>query len=239
MKTSANKQLISKDGNEKARQWFESALKHDPKYADAYAYFGWNYFYEAGFQWGRNTQAAMEKAQELAQKALDLDNSNSPALALLTELDLHQGRIERAVADGEREIALNPNSFNGYAALSDALASDGQPQEAIHVAEKGMRLDPALHAWYAYFIGHPYVDMGRYEEAIPLLKEHVTTFPDQVWGHYMLAGAYTALGRNQEAQAEASEVRRISPQFGCKDITLKNGAARIRAESFCHKLGFK
>jgi adenylate cyclase len=229
----------SKDGNEKARQWFERAIEHDPKFADAYAYLGWTYFFEAVFQWGRNTQAAMEKAQELAQKALDLDNGNNPALALLTELDLHQGRIERAVADGEREIALNPNSYNGYPALSDALDSDGQPEEAIRAAEKGMRLDPALHAWYAFFVGRPYLDMGRYEEAIPLLKEHVTTFPDQLWGHYCLAAAYTALGRDQEAQAEAAEVRRISPQFGCKDITVKNDAARVRADSLCHKVGFK
>jgi predicted Zn-dependent protease len=81
--------------------------------------------------------------------------------------------------------------------------------------------------------------MGRYEEAIPSLKEHVTIFPDQLWGHFMLAGAYTALGRNQEAQAEAAEVRRISPQFGCKDITVKDATARIRADSFCHILGFK
>src|SRR5689334_18372302 len=142
---------ISKDSNGKARQWFESALRHDPKFADAYAYLGWNYFYYAVFQWGRDAQVAMEQAQELAQKALDLDNGNSPALALLTELDLHQGHIERAVADGEREVALNSNSFNGYAALSDALASNGEPEEAIRAVEKGMRLDPALHAWYAFF----------------------------------------------------------------------------------------
>jgi adenylate cyclase len=232
---------LSKDNNGKSRQWFERAIEHDPKFADAYAYLGWTYFFEAGSQWSRNTQMGMERAQELAQKALDLDNGNSPALALITELDLHQGQIERAVADGEREVTLNPNSSNGYPALSDALAGNGQPEEAIRAAEKGMRLDPALHAWYAVFVARPYVDMGRYTEAIPLLKEHVTTFPDLPWGHVILAAAYSALGRDQEAQAEAAEVRRISPQFGCKDITatIKNGAGRIRAETVCHKLGFQ
>src|SRR5262249_45617 len=97
--------------------------------------------------------AAMEHAQEFAQKALDLDSGNSPALTVQTELDLQQGRIERAVADGQREVALNPNSYNGYAALSDALASDGRQEEAISVAQKGMRVDRGLQGWYGCLVG--------------------------------------------------------------------------------------
>jgi adenylate cyclase len=231
----------SKSGDEEARRWFERAIAHDPKFADAYAYLGTTYMFDAISQGVQNNQAAIEHAQEFTKKALDLDSDNSPALTDQIELDLHQGHIERAVADGQREIALNPNSYNGYAALSDALACDGQPKEAIRVAQKGMQLDPGLHAWYAFFIARPNVDMGRYNEAIPLLKEHIAAFRDEFWAHYLLVVAYTESGHRPEAQAEAAEVRRIRPAFNCDhfDAPFKDEAARIRAESLCRKLGFK
>jgi adenylate cyclase len=232
---------LLKADSERARQWFERAIEHDPKFADAYAYLGWTYFMRAVFAWDQNSQTEMQQAERLTQKALELDNRNSPALALRTELDLHQGLTERAVADGKREVALNPNSYNGYAALSDALESDGQSEEAIRAAEKGMRLDPGLHAWYALFVGRPYVDMGRYDEAIPLLKEHCIVFPDEGVCHFLLAMAYTGLGRNEDAEVEVAEVRRVSPGFNCRSATLvvKDAAARHRGEEICHQLGFK
>ena len=146
--------------------------------------------------------------------------------------------MERAVAEGERLVALHPNSTNGYPALADALASDGRPEEAVRVAEKGMRVDPAAHAWYAFFEARPYVDMGRYEEAVPLLQEHTAGMPDNLWGHVSLAVAYIELGRSQEAQAEVSAIRRISPHFSCHMLLRFEHSARWHDDGLCRKAGF-
>ena len=88
--------------------------------------------------------------------------------------------------------------------------------------------------------GHTF-NMGRYNEAIPLLKEHVAAFRDEFWAHYLLVVAYTESGHLSEAQAEAAEVRRIRPGFNCNHLgaIVKDEAARIRAESSCRKLGFE
>src|SRR5262249_52255452 len=75
------------------------------------------------------------------------------------------------------------------------------------------RLDPTRTSFYAYFIAAPYVMMKRYEEAILLLKEHITDYPYQQWAHAALIVAYVELGRYPEARAEASELNRISPEF--------------------------
>jgi tetratricopeptide (TPR) repeat protein len=72
------------------------------------------------FRWSDNPEADLNHASELAQKALDLDDSNSAALASLCEIHWMQRRFDQAVAEGERAVAINPNFASGYQVLSDA-----------------------------------------------------------------------------------------------------------------------
>src|SRR5262249_39544925 len=83
---------------------------------------------------------------------------------------------------------------------------------AIRAAEKAMRLDPSRQDFYVYFLAVPYVLMGRYADAIPLLKRNLSTY-NQPWGHAYLVMAYAELGRDREAQAEAVELKRMNPDL--------------------------
>ena len=58
--------------------------------------------------------------------------------------------------------------------------------------------------------------MGRYADAIPIFKAFFVLQPNGGWEHVWLAIAYTELGREQEARAEALEILRISPHFSLK-----------------------
>jgi len=55
--------------------------------------------------------------------------------------------------------------------------------------------------------------MGQYQQAIPLLKSNLTVYPDNIFAHANLVVAYTELGRDADASAEAAEVMRINPRF--------------------------
>jgi adenylate cyclase len=72
---------VSKDDNARARQWIQKAIDLDPKYAQAYASLGWTYMTAVWNQWSDNPRADLERATELGQKALALDDTNSDALA--------------------------------------------------------------------------------------------------------------------------------------------------------------
>jgi tetratricopeptide (TPR) repeat protein len=74
-------------------------------------------------QWSENPQADFERSRELAQKALALDDSNSDALALLCDSDWMLTRFDKAIAEGERAVAINPNYAHGFLALSNALVA--------------------------------------------------------------------------------------------------------------------
>jgi adenylate cyclase len=228
---------FTRDDSLIARRWTEKAISLDSGYAEAYAGLAGNYSFGVLFGWSANPGADLNHASELAQKALSLDDTNSGALATLCEIHWLQRRFDQAVAEGERAVALDPNNVQGYGALADALTVSNRPEQAVRVVEKEMRLDPSRQDFYAYFIAAPYVEMGRYRDAIPLLKRHLAMYPNMAWAHAVLIVADMELGRDQEAQAEAIELNRISPHFHA--TVGQDPAQNKRWEDDLRKAGLK
>jgi adenylate cyclase len=173
---------MTKEDNARGRYWARKATELDPHFAEAYALLAWTYFNDAWNQWDPNYLADFPRARELAEKALVLDDSAGDALALITELDWLQERPEQAVADGQRAVRINPNYAFGYQSLADAFSNDAQPEEAFHAVEKAICLDPAGYNFYAYQLGNSYVQRGRYAEALPILKQHLSDSPNSLVG---------------------------------------------------------
>jgi tetratricopeptide (TPR) repeat protein len=231
---------FTKDDNAKARQWYREAIKLDPECGGAYAIMGWSYWLDAWSQWSENPKADLSRASELAHKALALDDSNSSALGVLSYVDWMQQRFDQAVADAERAVALNPNSASAYQALFDARLNAVEPEEALRAAEKAMRLDPAAADFYAYGAGLAYYLMGRYQEAVTLLKRNIAASPNNLVAHLYLLVSYAELGRDQDARAEAAEVLRISPGYTvASSHRIKTDAANKMFERDLRKAGMK
>jgi tetratricopeptide (TPR) repeat protein len=55
--------------------------------------------------------------------------------------------------------------------------------------------------------------MGRYQEAVQVLKRTITAYPNLLVAHIAMVVAYEELGRHEDARSEAAEIVRISPQF--------------------------
>jgi adenylate cyclase len=152
-------------------------------------------------------------ASELAQKALAVDDSSSRALALFSWVDQLEQRPDQGIADGQRAVALNPNYASGYWVLGGALLLDGKPEEAISTFQRAIRLDPESESVYAGPLGIANLFIERYQEAVPLLEQHVTAIPNDTFARSMLAVAYSELGREQDAGTQASEIMRLNPGY--------------------------
>jgi tetratricopeptide (TPR) repeat protein len=76
-----------------------------------------------------------------------------------------------------------------------------------------MRLDPRNRDLYLVTVAWSYNLMGRYAEAVPLLKRHLARYPNQIAARYNLVVAYVELGQMDEARAQVAELLRISPQL--------------------------
>ena len=230
---------FTKDDRLIARRRIQKAIELDPEYADAYASLAQSYSSNVLFGWSQNPEADLKHASDLARKALALDDSEARAMTSLCAADWLQRRFDEAVAECNRAVSIDPNSAFAYQALSHALTASDEQEGAVHAAEKAMRLDPSRRDFYAYFIAGPYVLMGRYEDAIPLLKRHLSAYPNQPWAHASLILAYTELGRYQEARAEAVELKRISPEFLAHVGINKNAAVNKRFQNDLRRAGMQ
>jgi TolB-like protein/DNA-binding winged helix-turn-helix (wHTH) protein/tetratricopeptide (TPR) repeat protein len=220
----------TKEGNLKARQMFEKAIELDPKYASAYADLGFSYLLGWISQWSPDPHT-LDRAFQLEQQAIALDDSLASAHRVLAETYLYKKQYDEATAEAERVIALDPNSAAGYNALAQIMDFSGKPAEVIGLEQKAIRLDPRNQDYYLFWEATAYTLMGRCREAIPIIKRALARYPDNLAAHAVLVVDYTELGREDEARAEAAEVLRISPHFSLerwremspqKDKTVRN-----------------
>ena len=232
----------TEDGNLKARQMFEKAIELDPKYASAYADLGFCYLEDWIFQ-SSNDPRTLDRALQLEQQAIALDDSRAAAHRILSEVYLQKKQYEQATAEAERAIALDPNSAASYNDLAQIMDVSGKPAEVIGLEEKAIRLDPRNRDYYLFWEGTAYTLMGRYAEAIPLLKQHLTRYPGDLSSHVTLIIDYIELGHEQEARAEAAEVLEIDPKFSIEvwrqRSPQKNRALLERNLADARKAGLK
>jgi tetratricopeptide (TPR) repeat protein len=112
----------------------------------------------------------LERALELIQKALALDDTLPWAYAMLSLTYLDKQQPEQALAAAEQAIALAPSNADSYVIQSGILRAVGRPEEALRSVEKAMRLNPRPPGWYLLTLAQVYNLTGRYAEAIAVLK---------------------------------------------------------------------
>jgi adenylate cyclase len=205
-------QRFTKEDNEQARRMFEKTIELEPKFASAYAGLGLTYHEQWSRLWSQDPRS-LDRAFELAKKAISLNDSLSSAYTLLGHVYLWRKQLTQAIAEQERAIALNPNNANGYADLAEILVWMGRPQKALVSVQKAMRLNPHYPVNYLFILGFAYSTMEQYEEAMSALKKVLTRSPDHLGAHLMLAIIYDEMGREEEARAQVAEALRINPQL--------------------------
>jgi len=198
---------LTKDENLKAREMIEKAIEMDPKYAMAYAELGWIYWLARVLQFSPDPNG-LERASQMEQQAIALDDSLSLAHGVLAAVEVQEGKFDRALTEARRGIALDANSELGYLWLAEVLNEIGKPADALVAADKAVRLDPQNAQSYALERGCAYTKLERWTEAIPALKSFLGRYPDVLWAHVWLAEDYHGLGDENAAGAEAAEVER-------------------------------
>ncbi len=203
--------LHTKEGNLQARKMFEIAVERDPEFALAYAHQGRTHLLEWSMGWSQDPRS-IERAFELAKRAIILDDSLPTGHGLLGDSYLWRKQHEQAIAELKKAVALDPNYADGLVGLGDVLSWSGRPEESIGLVKEAMRLNPIYPIWYLWALGHAYFLTGQHEESIKTFKRALSRNPYYLPAHAYLAAIYSEQGRDEEARAEAAEVHRLSPK---------------------------
>jgi adenylate cyclase len=191
----------------------------------------------------RSPRESIEKAIELAQKSLALDNTLAWTHGHLSLLYTIKREYDKAIAEGERAVALNPSWATGIASYAMSLDFAGRSEEAIPLFQKAIRLNPFGPVFYYLHFGNALQMTERFEEAVSAYKKAIQRTPNNMWAHLMLTATYSKMGRETEARAEAAEVLRINPKFSldwwAKTSAYKEQSTRDNLFNALQKAGLK
>jgi len=101
-----------------ARRMVEEAIAMCPENPGGYLLLGWVCFYDYWQGYTKSPRETLEEGIELARKALAMDDSIANGHALLCALYRMKGDLVKAIAEGERAVALGPShapALNNYA----------------------------------------------------------------------------------------------------------------------------
>ncbi len=179
-------------GTQKAIQYFQEAIEKDPNYALAYTALS-----ECYWQLGQPLRAmpkreAMPRAEELAMKALEIDNSLSEAHAGLGFVNLFYD-WDWAEAEKEFKLAIELDPSSAYAHLGYGLFLEtmGRFDEAIEEGRRSQLLDPLNSSGVLVEFFH---NARRYDEAIEQAQTLLEMNPNFQGAYNRLSWPYETEG---------------------------------------------
>ena len=203
----------TRSANAQARDLFERAIALDPNYAPAYVGLGQVDMRASNLGWTQDPGEARERAEKLAQKAVTLDDLSSSAHALLGDVAVNFGDYDRALEELRRAIDLNGSDAESYDHLVAVLLYRGDIAGAIAAGELLAQFQPELPDSTALDLGIAYILADRGADAVRILERDVDRTPGNLYANAILAAAYAAVGRQQEAEQQARGVRQRFPTF--------------------------
>lgn len=203
----------SAENNARAREMYRRAIDRDPEFTRAVAALALTYAYDFRFGWNNANEASLKRARELSLKASKMDDT-LPQVHLVTSVVHQFGRDhEGAIKAGQRAFALDPNYADAYIAVAFSQTHMGNAIGAIEMVEKAMRLNPDTPSIYYIALGRALFYAGRLEDAKLNLRRAVEMNPAFLEAHVMLAGAWSLIGDQDEAEWKAEEVLTLDPDF--------------------------
>ncbi|HXG03204.1 MAG TPA: tetratricopeptide repeat protein, partial [Candidatus Binatia bacterium] len=159
----------SVEDDERARAFFERALALDPHWARAHAGLSLSHFNEWSCQAWERWDDKERLAYEHACRAAALDDRDAVIQMVLGRILIYRRRFDEAAGHVDRAIALNPNDADVLAQAALCRAYLGQPESAVALAAKAVRLNPRHPEWYAACAAVPLFLLGRYAEAVGVM----------------------------------------------------------------------
>ncbi len=226
-----------------ARRIAEEAIATCPDNPDLYVLMAVIHNVEFTLGLGKPPLESIERSIEMLQKAIAMDDSIPEAHSTLSLAYAYDREYDKAIAEGERGVALDPGASFTYACYAQSLNVAGRSEEAIPMFQKAIRLNPFGSSPLYLNFGIALRIVGRYEEAVSALKKAIQLAPDNYFAHIHLTATYSLVGREKEARAEAAEVLRINPKFSvdrmAKTAPYKDQSEMDKTINALRKAGLK
>ena len=210
---------FSKPDNDRARHFFEMAVRLDPTFARAYAGLSFTHFQNA-FQGWAEREPEIDRAFDTAGQSLMVDERDPAAHWAMGRALWLRGRHDQSVVELERTIDLSPNFALGHYTLAFVHSQAGDPSAAISSSDHSRHLSPFDPLLFGMLGARAMalVRLGRFEEAAEWAVKAAAR--PNAHTHILGIAAYSLAlaGSLDEARGYAAAIRKTLPRYGIADF---------------------
>jgi DNA-binding SARP family transcriptional activator len=205
--------------NERARHFFEAAIRLDPTFSRAHAGLSFTHWQNA-FQGWAGREGEIERAYAAAGQGLMADDRDPAAHWAMGRALWLRGRHDHAVDELCQAVELSPNFALGHYTLAFVHSLTGDPGTAVVASDQALRLSPFDPMVFGMLGARAMalVRLGRFEEAA---EAGVKAAARPNAHAHILGIAAVSLGlagRSDEARAHVAAIRRALPSYHVGDL---------------------
>ena len=222
-------QPATKESITSARDYFERALKLDPQNAEAMVGLAYARLRASVYGWSTAAEDKPAAQMDLLTKAIAINPGYAFAYYVKSAVLWYAKEYPEALAAAETEVALDPNSAYGYAAIGRVEGLLGRCEQSIAHIKQAFALsprDPLSGIWYGY-LGIAEFCRDRLDAAIEQFKRAISSGYPTYFPYAYLAGAEAAKGNDAEAKLALAEARRLNPQLTIKWLLTETATPSI------------
>lgn len=190
--------------NTEARALFERATIADPSFARAFAGLSFTHFISAFLGFAGDRERYRNLALETARHSVMLDDRDEAARWALGRAYMIRGDHDRAIAEFDAAININPNFAQAHYNLAFALVLAGRHEESLPCLDKAERLsprDPLLFAFCAVR-AQALFHIGEYDRSLQEARRSSRQSNVHANARALLVAVLGQLGRLDEARSE-------------------------------------
>lgn len=214
---------FTRDGMNKAIEYFNRAIANDPGYALAYA--GLADAYTTESDWLLPPREALPKAEAAARKALAFDDNLAEAHGALAHALLHEWRLQESNREFQMALALNPGHVSTYFGYGEYLAAIGRADETIAMGKKALTIDP-LSPEINSFLAWDYYLERDYGQCLATSQKAMQMFPEFWVPHMIAAMCYYIQAQYPQAILEYKRALEMNPESTYSQAGLGMSLAR-------------
>jgi TolB-like protein/Flp pilus assembly protein TadD/phage shock protein PspC (stress-responsive transcriptional regulator) len=204
----------------KAADYFQQAIRKDPKYALAYSGLADCHVLLPVYpDLGSNPRDELPQALSAARKAVQLDDTLAEAHSSLARALASDLQLSAAVSEFNRAIELNPNYATAHQWFGECLQSQGGVEEGLAQLRQAQELDP-LSLIINSLLGFAFDTAGKSDEAIAQLRKTIEIDPNFSTAHSYFGNVLEHKGQLKEAivEFEKSNALQVHNAYNLADL---------------------
>jgi TolB-like protein len=204
-----------------AQRHCRAAIAADAEFPQPYAALAYASHLSLIFDYAADRAAVLDEGLNAGRRAVQLDDRDSFAHAILGRLHMMARDFDLAIAETRVAIERNPYSAQAYFGLGFALVVAGEPEQAIEPLLRAVELsprDPNL-ASYGTVLSTANILLNRPTEAAEWAQLATRQPSSHFIAHMHLVVALAQLDDTAGAQKARRNLLRLKPDFSAEYVT--------------------